>query len=1151
MAFVHLHNHTQYSVLDGACQTKKMLELAAKYQMPAVAMTDHGNMFGTVDFSQASQKYGVKPIFGMEAYLVEHDYDHPNSKNDERYHLVLLVKNHIGYKNLMKLSSYSYTQGFYYKPRVSKKLLAQYSEGLICLSACIHGEIPYLLLKNKEQEAYSALNYYKELFRDDFYIEIQDHDIEDEKIVLPKLISLAESTNTPLVATNDCHYLMKEHSKAHDVLLCIQMNKTLADPNRMKYSPQLYFKTEEEMRKLFPDHQQAIENTLEINDKIDFNLSYDQFLLPKIDIPNQFQNQSDYLKHLCYSAVPKRYPELTEEIQTRIDYELSVIAQMGFDGYFLVVKDFIDAARERSVPVGPGRGSAAGSIIAYLLGITQLDPLKYKLFFERFLNPERIGMPDIDIDFCAEGRSQVIDYVIEKYGRESVTQIITYGTLGAKSVIKDVARVLEVSVSEANAMTKLMPSTPGITLNKCLEESPDFKKLIQSNDVYASILDYSMVIEGLIRQIGVHAAGVVIGPGDLSDYIPLAISNQKDGAPIVLVQYEGKWLDDLKLLKMDFLGLKTLTIIKHTLALVKKYKNVEIDIDNVDLFDKEAYELLAKGLTDGIFQFESDGMKKYLMELKPNQFEDLIAMVALYRPGPMQFIPAYIRRKHGIEPVSYEHSLMENALKETYGVTVYQEQVMLMSRELGGLSGAEADTLRKAMGKKKLDLMEKLKVKFTEGALVNGINQETIDSIWAGWVNFASYAFNKSHAACYAFVAYQTAYLKAHYPVEYMTALLSLEDNPDKIPQFIHVAKKMGIEVVAPSINLSEAEFTIKDNKILFGLQAIKNVGSSAVASIVKEREENGFYKNLFELCERSDTMSVNKAVLESLIYAGALDELEGSRPQKIASLEKALNCATEFQNNKRKGQITLFDLMEPSVGLSCNHELAQCADWSLIQKLEFEKSVLGFFLSGHPLSEEKHIIELFTNINSKLFADPDFVIVGNLQALGIVANVMTKRDKKGKPFAIVTLEDMYGKFEISLFSSDYEKWGPLMTEGNKLFIMGAQNTYNQNGNDSMLRIKPSQILLIEELREKLSGEIVLNIQEQIANQEQAEFLKQIALESPGNFTIIVKVKTEKFNIISLQPQHFKFFPNSRFYKQYRNKEENGMQVRIEPISNS
>ncbi|HOE90781.1 MAG TPA: DNA polymerase III subunit alpha [Candidatus Cloacimonadota bacterium] len=1149
MSFVHLHNHTQYSVLDGACQIDKMLELTKQYGMPAVAMTDHGNMFGTVDFSKTAKKYGVKPIFGMEAYVVNHDYEHPDSKADERHHLVLLVKNKIGYQNLIKLSSFSYTKGFYYRPRISKSLLSQYSEGLICLSACIHGELPWLLLRNRDEEALQALEFYKNLFKEDFYIEIQNHEIEDETIVMPKLISLAESSNTPLVVTNDCHYLLKEHAPAHDILLCIQMNKSFDDPNRMKYSPHLYFKTEKEMRSLFPNHQQAYDNTIEISEKIDFDLKYDKFLLPKIDIPKDFATDSDYLKKLCYEAVPTRYPELTDEIKERIDYEHSVITKMGFASYFLVVKDFIDAARLRDVPVGPGRGSAAGSIISYLLGITQLDPLKYGLIFERFLNPERISMPDIDIDFCAEGRAKVIDYVIEKYGRESVTQIITYGTLGAKSVIKDVARALDVPPADANAITKLMPSVPGITLKKCLHEKPDFAALMKSNQTYEKILNYSMVIEGLIRQIGIHAAGVVIGPGDLSDYVPLAISNQKDSEPVVLVQYEGKWLDDLKLLKMDFLGLKTLTIIKYALALIKRYKGQEVDIDNVDLTDHKTYHLLSKGLTDGIFQFESDGMKKYLTELKPNKFEDLIAMVALYRPGPMQFIPNFIRRKHGQEKVVYDHPLMQQTLEETYGVTVYQEQVMKLSRELAGFTGAQSDELRKAIGKKKLDVMENMKSLFIDGAQKNEIPLDVIENIWAGWVNFASYAFNKSHAACYAYVAYQTAYLKAHYPVEYMTALLSLEEDPAKIPQFIHVAKKMNIKVLPPSVNKSESGFTIKDNNILFGLQAIKNVGSAALSCIIKERDENGPFKDIFELAERVDSQAVNKATLESLVYAGAMDELEGSREQQCAAIENAISCAIETQTNKKNGQFTLFDMMVQEEVVSCTNKLPDAKHWSFVDKLEHEKSVLGFYLSGHPLYENEHLIELFTNATSRILLDEENEIPGQIQIIGLVTQVMKKRDKRGNSFSIISLEDIYGHFEISLFGADHDKYSELMEQGKQVYIVGVQNTYNASENDTTLRIKPFQVYPIKSLKEKLSGEIILGIDEDSADSKQAEFIAQQPNKSPGQFSLQIKVQTERFKTLVLKPENYHFFPNTQFYKHFKQDASCTIQVRLDMLN--
>jgi len=702
MTFVHLHNHTQYSLLDGACRVDKMIELAKQYKMPAVAMTDHGNMFGAIDFYKTARKEGIKPIIGIETYVIDSEYDDPEAKKEKRHHLVLLAKNLIGYKNLVKISSIAFLDGFYYKPRISKSLLKKYSEGLICLSACIKGEIPSLLLNKKIKEAEKVVEFYKQTFQDGFYLEIQDHGLEEEKTITPLLIQLAKDTKTPLVLTNDCHYLYAKDADAHDVLLCIQTGKSLSDHNRLKYNTnQLFFKSEDEMKKLFPEIPEAYENTIKIADQIDLKLDYDEFLLPEVEIPKGYSSMQEYLKFLCLESAKKKYPKIADEIKNRIEYELSVIHKMGFEGYFLVVKDLIDAARKMDVPVGPGRGSAAGSIVSYLLDITQIEPLKYNLFFERFLNPERIGMPDIDIDFCAEGRGKIIDYIVEKYGRTSVTQIITFNLLGAKSVIKDVARVLDVSAVKANEITKLIPSTPKITLDQALKESKEFAEMMKSNDIYTSILTYSKVLEGLVRHIGIHAAGVVIGPGNLTNYVPLAVTSQKGSESAVIVQYEGKWLDELKMLKMDILGLKTLTVIKRTVELVKQSKKTNVDIDNVDLKDKKTYEVLANGWTDGVFQFESAGMKKYLIDLKPNVFDDLIAMVALYRPGPMQFIESFIKRKHGKEKVHFIHPLTENALKETYGVTVYQEQVMQIAREMGGLSGAEADILRKAMGRKR------------------------------------------------------------------------------------------------------------------------------------------------------------------------------------------------------------------------------------------------------------------------------------------------------------------------------------------------------------------------------------------------------------------------------------------------------------------
>ncbi|MBN2828846.1 MAG: DNA polymerase III subunit alpha, partial [Candidatus Cloacimonetes bacterium] len=738
MAFVHLHNHTQYSLLDGACRVDKMAHKAKELGMTAVAMTDHGNLYGTIDFYEKCIEEGVKPIIGIEAYIINGDVREESSKKERRFHLVLLAKNMQGYKNLMKLSTHSFIEGFYYKARIDKRLLREYSEGLICLSACIQGELPNALLNGYEEQAKEILKEYKDIFGADFYIELQNHQLDNEKKVMPLLIKLAQETDTPMVVTNDCHYINMEDWESHDLLLCIQTGKMFSDPDRMRYdTSELYFKSEEEMRKLFPELPEAYENTNKIAEQINLKLEYDEFLFPRMDIPIEYNDDTDaYVRDLVYKGAEERYPELTKEVTDRIDFELSVISKMGYNAYFLVVKDFLDAARDQDIPVGPGRGSAAGSIVSYCLDITRLDPLKYGLLFERFLDLERVGMPDIDIDFCAEGRAKVIDYVVQKYGRKSVSQIVTFGTLKAKSVIKDVARVLEVSAAEANKMTKLIPDGPKVTLEKAEDEYKEFVALMNSNELYQTILRHGKVLEGLVRQTGMHAAGVVIGPSDLSEFVPLATSQQKGAENSILVQYEGKWLEYLKMLKMDFLGLKTLTIINKTLKMLKNDRDIELDIEKVELTDESTYNLLSDGYTIGVFQYESKGMQRYLRELKPNTFEDLIAMVALYRPGPMANIPAYIKRKHGEEKIEYYHPLMEETLKETYGVTVYQEQVMQLSKVMAGFTSAQAGTLRKAISKKKAKMMEKMYELFKEGCKKNGIEQDVIDKVWNDWKDF-------------------------------------------------------------------------------------------------------------------------------------------------------------------------------------------------------------------------------------------------------------------------------------------------------------------------------------------------------------------------------------------------------------------------------
>jgi len=1126
MSFVHLHNHTQYSLLDGACRIDRMVNLAEQYDMPALAMTDHGNMFGAIEFYNTATKKGIKPIIGIEAYIVNKDFSDESNKNDKRNHLILLAMNNQGYKNLMKLSSKAFLEGFYYKPRINKNMLEEYSEGLICLSACIKGEISQLLLNQQVKQAKQSAEWYKSIFGDRYYLELQNHGLDEENAVMPQIIKLAKEMSIPLVLTNDCHYLQQGDSEAHDILLCIQTGKNLTDPNRMKYSTnQLYFRSPQEMQKLFPEVPEAYHNTLEIANRINFELSYNEFLLPSVETPPEYNDMGAYLKAMCLDGAKTKYSEITEEIKERLDFELDVVHRMGFDGYFLVVKDFIDNARKQNVPVGPGRGSGAGSIIAYLLNITKIDPLKYNLMFERFLNPDRISMPDFDIDFCAQGRSKVIDYVIQKYGRNSVTQIITYSTLGPKSVIKDVARVLGVSASEANRMTKAIPSFAK-TLSDAIRDSVEFSALMNSNDLYLSILQYSQVLEGLIRQTGIHAAGVVIVPGDLTDYVPLAVSSQKDNENAVLVQYEGKCLEQLKILKIDFLGLKTLTLIYKAIDLIASSQNTKVDIDNIPLDDKKTYQLLAKGYTDGVFQFESEGMKKNLIELNPNKFEDLIAMVALYRPGPMAYIDTYIKRKHGKEKIIYAHPMVEHALKETYGVTVYQEQVMQISREMAGFTRGQADSLRSAISKKKADLMEDFHMKFFEGASANNIPEKTINKIWDDWSAFAEYAFNKSHATCYALVAYQTAWLKANYPVEFMAALLSLEDNPDKVPYFLEECKRMKIKIIPPNVNQSDCEFSVNGKEIHFGLRAIKNIGEAAMRALVEERDKNGKYKNIFELCKRLDALAINKTVLESLIASGALDELEGTRAQKWRVIESALEHASDHQRENRRGQTSLFDLLDESEeNNSVDPVLPEVDNWTYLHQLELEKSVLGFYLTGHPLTPYIDLINLLTTPR-KIIEDKSNG--KEIYLLGVVIGITKKRDNKGNPMAFIEMEDMSGRFEISLFKKDFDKYITQFEPGKVYFVIGTRSQYI-SGDDNAFKMMPKRIIAFESLPYCLKGEVTITVDENKVTDEFLEQMNSLKKQTSGHLELKLIIQSKTYNSLTLRPQAFRFFPDLEF----------------------
>ena len=1112
MSFVHLHNHTQYSLLDGACRVDKMVSLAKKMGMTAVAMTDHGNMYGAVDFYLTCKEAGIKPIIGIEAYIIPGEYDDEGSKAKEnQHHLVLLAKNKKGYRNLCKLSTISYHKGFYRKPRVTKSLLRQYGEGLICTTACIKGEIPSLLLRGKDDAAYKALQEYKEIFGSDLYIELQDHGLENEKKVMPKLIELAKNTETEMVVTNDCHYLHSDDAEAHDILMCIQTSRVETDTDRLKYrTDQLYFKSEEEMRKLFPELSEAYDNTVKITEQIDFELDYDNFLFPKMEIPEDYENSEIYLKTLCYDAIPQRYNEITPEIQKRLDYELQVINKMGFNDYFLIVRDFIKASRDMGIPVGPGRGSAAGSIVAYLLDITQIDPLKYRLLFERFLNLSRKEMPDIDIDFDSEGREKVIDYVVEKYGRESVCQIVTFGTLGAKTVVRDVGRVLEVPIPEVNKIAKLIPDELKMTLEKAYRKTPELRQLIESKPVYQRIFRIGKVLEGLIRQTGIHAAGVVIGPGDLSNYLPLALSTQKGNNPrSTLVQYEGKWLEYLKLLKMDFLGLKTLTLIRKTLELIEQNHNKKIDFEKMQLDDEKTYQLLSRAETDGVFQLESPGMKKYLRKLQPNRFDDIIAMVALYRPGPIQFIDDYIDRKHGKQEIRYSHPVMEKTLKETYGILVYQEQVMQVSKDLANFDNAKAGVLRKAMSKKIIPKMAELYVDFDKGARENGVKTQVIQQIWDDCKNFAEYAFNKSHAACYAYISYQTAYLKAHYPVEFMAALMSEEKDPGKIPKQIEVCKGLDIEVLPPDINISNVEFSVEGNKILYGLKGVKNVGAAAVTKIIEDRDENGKFDTIWNLCTRIDPKAVNKAVIESLIAAGALDCLEGNRAQKYDVVQKAIDFASSVYKEKMRGQITLFEEFAEGEE-SVMPQLPKLKDWDINQKLQKEKEVLGFFWSGHPLEDYKNIINSIINYRADLYKPENNSMPDPIIIAGLVNSVSKRISRRGKAYGIIEMEDLTGKYELGLFNDKYDHYIGKFSAGKKIIVIGRNNS--QDGDS--LRLVPDRIIELDKLISGNKFKFQILLEQKNLNEQLIELIEN-ETDNKSTVNLEMIMETTDFSILA------------------------------------
>lgn len=1050
-AFVHLHLHTEYSLLDGACRLERLLNQAAQQGMRAVAITDHGVMYGVADFYKLAKNYGIKPILGCELYVARRSrFDRQPHQDDSPYHLVLLAENEVGYRNLIRLVSLGYLEGFYYKPRVDKELLARYREGLIVLSSCLAGEVPSLFLSGQEEKALEAASWYREVFGpDNFFLELQDHRLEEQKRVNRFLVEAARRLGIPLVATNDVHYLKREDATLHDVLLCIQTGKTLKDAKRLEFPTQeFYFKTAEEMSALFGEIPEALTNTLTIAERCSVELPFGRLYLPAYPVPQGFTAES-YLRHLCYQGLARKGLDGDPEYRRRLEYELEVITKMGFAGYFLVVWDLVNFAHAEGILTGPGRGSAAGSLVAYALDITQIDPIRYNLLFERFLNPERVSMPDIDIDFCFERRGEVLEYLSRRYGNDHVAQIITFGTMAARAAIRDVGRVLNFPLGEVDRLAKLVPAELGIGIERALEESPELRQAYEENESVRQLLDYARALEGTPRHASTHAAGVVIAPEPLINLIPL----QKTPDGPVTTQFDMKVIEELGLLKMDVLGLRTLTVIGDTLKLIAQSGGDPPPMEQIPLEDQKTYALLSSGETVGVFQLESSGMRGLLRQLRPERFEDLIALVALYRPGPLGsgMVEDFIRRKHGEVEVSYLHPALEPILRDTYGVILYQEQVMRVASELAGFSLGEADLLRRAMGKKMPEVLAAQRSRFVAGAVERGVPEAVAGQIFDLMEYFAGYGFNRSHSAAYALIAYQTAYLKANYPVQFMAALLSsVRNHPDKVPVYLEECRRMGIEILPPDVNHSEADFSIAGNSIRFGLAAVRNVGENAIASILEARRQGPFV-SLLDFCQRVDLHQVNKRVIESLIRCGALDGLGEGRARMLAGLEACLELAQKRQEDRNRGQLSLFDLGRPEPDLAPQAPLPEVEEYSALELLAMEKEILGFYLSGHPLAEYRDRLAVFTNFS---LADLGQVEEGTWVTVGgMVGSVRQVTTRKQEVMAYAVLEDTTGSVEVVLFPRVFGSARELLVPGRVVLVEG-----RTDGSEEAVRILAERV---------------------------------------------------------------------------------------------
>jgi DNA polymerase-3 subunit alpha len=1113
--FTHLHVHTNFSILDGAANIDVMMKKAAETGMKALAITDHGNMYGVMHFTKAAAKYGIKPIIGCEVYVTDGSRHDKRGKEDRSgYHLILLAKNKQGYENLSRLCSIGYLEGFYYTPRIDKEVLRKYSEGIIASSACLGGEVPQAIMDGNMAKAEAIIEEHIDIFGEDYYLELQRHGIPEQEIVNKQMLLFAEKFNLKVIATNDCHYINAEDARAHDILICLQTGKDLDDQNRMRYSGQEYLKTPEEMGELFKDIPQALSNTSEIVDKIeDYQIMRD-ILLPVFPLPEGFDNEDDYLHHITWEGAKSFYDEITPEVKDRLDLELKIIKDMGFAGYFLIVQDFINEARKMGVAVGPGRGSAAGSAVAFCTGITSIDPIKYNLLFERFLNPERISMPDIDIDFDDEGRDRVMDYVIKKYGRTRVAQIVTFGTMAAKSSIRDVARVLKLPLPEADRLAKLVPEKPGTSLADAYKDVPELGQALEDqNPLIRETLKYAKILEGSNRQTGVHACGVIIGPSDLIDCIPL--STQKD-SDLPVTQYDGKFVESVGMLKMDFLGLKTLTIIKEAVKNIKRRHGIEIDPEKIPLEDELTFKLYQAGDTIGTFQFESAGMRKYLKELKPTNIEDLIAMNALYRPGPMDFIPDFINRKHGIEKTEYPHPWLEEILTPTHGIMVYQEQIMQAAQIMAGYSLGAADILRRAMGKKKPEEMERQKSIFIEGAFNKGVDKKKAEEIFNVMAKFAMYGFNRSHSAAYSVVAYRTGYLKAHYPAEYMASVLTNNLNDiKKITFFMEECQRQNIDVLGPDVNESALNFVVNDKGIIrFGLGAIKGVGEGAVESIVTEREENGPYKSFFDFMSRISLRSVNKRVIESLAMAGAFDCFENvhraqffytDEPDGPTFIDKMIRYANSQSSFKNSSQMNLFGEAEETV--IPDPEFPDCEKWPKIEMLKKEKEVTGMYISGHPLDNFKIQINNYCSHSLSQLQDTNKLKNRDVSFAGIIISAQHKYTKNGKPFGTFVIEDYTDTLQLNVFSEDYLKVKHFLEKESYVYVK-AQISPRFNSSDQY-EVKIKSMMLLTEVVEKLASDLLLEIPISEINPGFIDYLVHNVRNNAGKCRLKIKLRDE------------------------------------------